>query len=77
MYRHIAKLGIVTAGIAAAVLLAASLASASPSAPPAPVRVAGTQTEVDMAKGKFAMHGNLVGPWQITSFHLSYASATM
>ena len=63
---------------AAAVLSIAALAGPSLGAGSAnaPVRVIGTQTEVDMAKGKFQMHGSLVGPWQITSFKPSYVSET-
>src|SRR5215831_13825793 len=56
-----------------AVLAGPSLGAGSANAP---IRVTGTQTEVDMAKGKFQMHGSLVGPWQITSFKPAYYSPT-
>jgi len=56
-----------------AVLAGPSLGAGSANAP---IRVTGTQTEVDMAKGKYLMHGSLVGPWQITSFKPLYYSPT-
>jgi hypothetical protein len=64
--------------VAAAALSLALLAGPSFGAGRAdgPIRVTGTQTEVDEAKGKFLMHGSLVGPWQITSFKPVYYSAT-
>ena len=64
--------------VAAAALSLAVLAGPSLGAGRAdpPIRVAGTQTEVDQAKGKFQMHGSLIGPWQITSFKPVYYSPT-
>ena len=63
----------VAATLSLAVLAGPSLGAGSANAP---IRVTGTQTEVDMAKGKFQMHGSLVGPWQITSFKPTYVSET-
>jgi uncharacterized membrane protein YgdD (TMEM256/DUF423 family) len=59
--------------VAVAVFAAAVPASA---VPPAPLKVAGTQTTVDFAHGKFAMHGSLVGAWQITGGSSKYLSAS-
>jgi hypothetical protein len=41
-----------------------------------PVKVKGTQTVVDEAKGIFQMHGSLVGRWVVTSFELHYADGS-
>ena len=37
--------------------------------------VRGTQTIVDEQKGRYAMHGSLVGAWNTTAFTLNYAGA--
>jgi len=65
---------VAAAALAVAVFAGPSLGAGS--AAPPPIRVTGTQTEVDMAKGKYLMHGSLVGPWQITSFKPTYYSTT-
>src|SRR5262245_51097968 len=62
--------------VTSVLLLSASLAAASPKAAGAPVRVVGSQTVVNEQEGKFAMHGSLVGPWQITSFTPTYVTKT-
>lgn len=64
---------VAAAALSLAVLAGPSLGAGSANAP---IRVTGTQTEVDQAKGKFLMHGSLVGPWQITSFKPIYYSPT-
>jgi len=64
---------VAAAALSLAVLAGPSLGAGSANTP---IRVTGTQTEVDMAKGKFLMHGSLVGPWQITSFKPVYYSPT-
>jgi hypothetical protein len=64
---------VAAAALSLAVLAGPSLGAGSANAP---IRVTGTQTEVDPAQGKFLMHGSLVGPWQITSFKPVYASST-
>lgn len=63
---------------AAAVLTVAALAGQSLAArsASAPIRVTGTQTEVNEAKGQYQMHGSLVGPWQMTGFKPLYFSPT-
>ena len=38
----------------------------------APVKVRGTQTVIDEAKGKYEMHGSLVGKWNTTAFKIDY-----
>ena len=52
----------ILAAVAAALALAASASAATT------YQVSGTQTVVDEAAGKYAMHGSLVGDWTITSF---------
>jgi hypothetical protein len=64
---------VAAAALSLAVLAGPSLGAGSANAP---IRVSGTQTEVNEAKGKFLMHGSLVGPWQITSFTPVYFSPT-
>ena len=64
---------VVAAALSLAVPAGSSLAAASANTP---IRVTGTQTEVNMAKGQYQMHGSLVGPWQITSFKPVYYSPT-
>jgi hypothetical protein len=60
-----------TAALSLTVVAGPSLGAGSANAP---VRVSGTQIEVDEAKGKYQMRGSLVGPWQITSFKPTYYS---
>lgn len=38
----------------------------------APVKIKGTQTVIDEAKGKYEMHGSLVGKWNTTAFKINY-----
>ncbi|HEY7694059.1 MAG TPA: hypothetical protein VH816_17105 [Gaiellaceae bacterium] len=64
---------VAAAALSLAVLAGPSLGAGQANAP---IRVTGTQTEVDPAKGQYLMHGSLVGPWQITSFKPVYASST-
>lgn len=52
----------VLAIVSLAVLLLTTAADA------ATYRVSGRQTTVNEDKGKFRMHGGLIGPWRITSF---------
>jgi hypothetical protein len=52
----------ILAGLAGATLVAAPAPAATT------VRLSGTQTIVDEAKGAYRMHGTLVGDWQVTSF---------
>ena len=64
--------------IAAATVALVALAAAVPAlaVPPAPIKVAGTQTTVDFAHGKFAMRGSLVGAWQVTGGSNKYLSTS-
>jgi hypothetical protein len=39
---------------------------------PAPVKVKGTQTVIDEAKGQYEMQGSLVGKWNVTAFKTNY-----
>jgi hypothetical protein len=66
------------AGLAVLAALSATLATTTAGATTAPVsvEVSGTQTTVDEANGTSAMHGSLVGVWQITKFVPRYASAS-
>ena len=41
----------------------------------APVKVKGTQTVIDEKKGKYEMHGSLVGKWNTTAFRIDYQGA--
>ena len=64
------------ASLAALAAIATALAAATAGANTAPVsvEVSGTQTVVDESAGTSAMHGSLVGAWQITKFVPRYAS---
>jgi len=53
--------------VVAALVVAGTAASAN-----APVKVKGTQTVIDEAKGKYEMHGSLVGKWNTTAFKTDY-----
>ena len=53
--------------VAAALVVAGVAAGAQ-----APVKIKGTQTVIDEAKGKFEMHGSLVGKWNTTAFKINY-----
>jgi hypothetical protein len=55
-----------------ALVLAIAPAVAAPAAT-APIELKGTQTVVDEAKGKYEMHGALVGAWNTTTFTERYA----
>ena len=66
---------LVVAGIAGAALaVTASMSAAAAGGTPV-VRVKGTQTIVNEAKGQYEMHGSLVGKWNTTAFTLHYAGA--
>jgi hypothetical protein len=60
----------------AAVTTALAAATAGATATPVSVSVSGTETVVDESAGTFAMHGSLVGTWQITKFTPRYQSAS-
>lgn len=67
------KLGglmIAVVGIASTVVAVAAAATGS-----TVLTVRGTQTIVDEQKGRYAMHGSLVGAWSTTAFTLNYAGA--
>jgi hypothetical protein len=65
---------LITAAVAALFALAAALPALA--VPPSPIKVAGTQTTVDFAHGKFAMRGSLVGAWQVTGGSAKYMSTS-
>ena len=71
------KLGWI-ASLAAVAVVTTALAAGTAGAKTTPVSVdvSGTQTIVDEAAGTYAMHGSLVGTWQITKFKPRYASAS-
>ena len=39
---------------------------------PAPVKIKGTETTINEAKGQYEMHGSLVGKWNTTAFTPNY-----
>ena len=57
--------------IGACIVAALAVAGAAVGAP-TPVKVKGTQTVIDEAKGKFEMHGSLIGKWNTTAFKTNY-----
>jgi hypothetical protein len=60
---------LVAAVCATASLVAVSLASAESG----PVKLKGTQTVVNEAKGLYAMKGSLIGSWKISAFKVNYS----
>ena len=65
---------LITAAVTALIALAAAVPALA--VPPSPIKVAGTQTTVDFAHGKFAMRGSLVGSWQVTGGSAKYMSTS-
>jgi hypothetical protein len=53
--------------VVAALALVGMAASAN-----SPVKIKGTQTVIDEAKGQYEMHGSLVGKWNTTAFKTNY-----
>ena len=67
------KLGGFLTAISAVALVTASVAAANAGSTVLTLR--GTQTIVNEQKGRYEMHGSLVGAWNVTAFTLHYAGA--
>jgi hypothetical protein len=67
------KLGGLVIVVTAVASAAVAVATAGTGATVLTVR--GTQTVVDEQKGRYEMHGSLVGAWNTTAFTLNYAGA--
>jgi hypothetical protein len=67
------RLGGLVLMVTAVASTAAAVGAAGTS--PAVLTVRGTQTIVDEQKGRYEMHGTLVGAWNTTAFTLNYAGA--
>lgn len=74
MRKKLSWIACLAALAAMATTLAATTAGATTT--PVSVQVSGTQTVVDESAGTSAMHGSLVGTWQITKFVPRYESAS-
>jgi hypothetical protein len=68
--RRIGGLVTTIAAVAAVTVAAASAGTGS-----TVLTLHGTQTVVDEQKGRYAMHGSLIGAWSTTAFTLNYAGA--
>jgi len=63
------------AGAAVLAVLAVTTSVTASAASPGGVSVSGTQTVLDEKQGIYAMHGALLGSWQVTSFVPRYNNA--